>query len=229
MGRYLIAGLQVDMEPMGRMVQQAKPYAVEENGPAELQVVTNPQRLMELEPSLPNEEVAFYMGSGANFARKLLLFDGFQLHASAVLLEGKAYLFSAPSGTGKSTHTEKWCRLFGAEYLNDDKPALRRMENGWVAYGTPWSGKHDLSSPQSAPLGGIAFLQRGQENTIRPLAPAEAVPLLISQSMRHLNEMQMSLQLALLDRLLQEVPVWLLTCRNDDEAAQVSRRAMAYE
>lgn len=226
MKRYEIAGLQVDMDTFGRTLQQASAYQVEARGEADFTIRCDPELVLKSNPQLGSLDMAAYMGTGAYFARCLLRYDGFQLHSSAVLLDGKAYLFSAPSGTGKSTHTEKWLRLFGAQYLNDDKPALRRTQSGWVAYGTPWSGKHDLSTPESAPLGGIAFLERGQENRIHRLEPAEAVPLLISQSLRYLNANQMTVQLALLDKLLQEVPVWRLTCRNDDEAAILSHGEM---
>lgn len=227
MAQYQIAGLAVEMDAFGRTLRQAEPYAVTFSGPADIRVICDPDQLLEEHPQLGDTDAAYYLGSGTSFARQLLRHGGFQLHSSAVLLEGRAYLFSAPSGTGKSTHTEKWCRLFGAEYLNDDKPALRRTAAGWIAYGTPWSGKHDLSTPRSAPLGGIAFLRRGEENTIRRLEPAEGVELLISQSLRYLTAEQMGLQLELLDRLLREVPVWLLTCRNEDAAAELSRSRMA--
>jgi hypothetical protein len=143
-----------------------------------------------------------------------------------VILDGKAYLFSANSGTGKSTHTEKWCRLFGATYLNDDKPALRLVDDVWMAYGTPWSGKHDLSTPTGVPLGGIAFLRRGEENSIRPMTSAEAVPHLVHQSQWRMHRDLMEVQLTLLDRLMREIPVWELTCRNDDDAAILSHSVM---
>ena len=227
MAQYQIAGLAVEMEAFGRTLRQAAPYAEAFSGPADIRVTCDPQQLLDYRPELGDLDSAYYLGSGTSFAKQLLRHRGFQLHSSAVLLEGRAYLFSAPSGTGKSTHTEKWCRLFGAEYLNDDKPALRREAEGWIAYGTSWSGKHDLSMPRRAPLGGIAFLRRGEENAIRRLEPAEGVELLISQSLRYLTAEQMLLQLELLDRLLREVPVWLLTCRNDDEAAALSRSHMA--
>ena len=170
--------------------------------------------------------MARYMGTGAIFARKLLAFNGFQLHASAVVLDDKAYLFSAPSGVGKSTHTEKWCRLFGAEYLNDDKPVLRLMEDGWMAWGTPWSGKHDLSKPQGVKLAAIAWIQRGEENRIDRLVPEDAVPMIMSQCLHHLDAAQMDAQLGLLDSLLQQVPIWRLSCRNEDAAAQLSYKTM---
>ena len=227
MKRYVIAGLKVDMDVSGRTLRQAQPYASDAEGPADITVSCDIGRIMELNPQIPNEEVAQYLGTGAAFARELLAFQGSYLHASAVILDGKAYLFSAPSGTGKSTHTEKWCRLFGATYLNDDKPALRLVDGVWMAYGTPWSGKHDLSDPRGVPLGGIAFLRRGQENTICRLSAKEALPRFMSQSLWRVKQHeQMEKQLILTDSILRQVPIWELTCRNDDAAAVVAREAM---
>lgn len=227
MKRYVIAGLKVDMDVSGRTLRQAEPYASDVEGPADITLTCNLDRIMELNPQLPDEEMAEYLGMGAAFARELLAFNGSYLHASAVILDGKAYLFSAPSGTGKSTHTEKWCRLFGATYLNDDKPALRLVENVWMAYGTPWSGKHDLSDPRGVPLGGIAFLRRGRENSIRRLPAKEALPKFMSQSLWRISQhSQMENQLILADGILRQIPIWELICRNDDEAAMVARQAM---
>ena len=226
MHRYAIAGLQVEMDVSGRTFAQAQPYACPAEGPADLTIQCDPKKVLAANPEARTLEAAEYMGTGTEFAYKLLAFGGFQLHSSAVMLDGKAYLFSAPSGTGKSTHTEKWCRLFGARLLNDDKPALRLRDGAWTAYGTPWSGKHDLSIPTGVPLGAIAFLQRGQENSIRRMDPGEAVIHLISQAPRYLTAERMERQLSLLDQLLQQIPVYLLTCNLDDQAAFLSRDAM---
>ena len=227
MKRYEIAGLAVDMELSGRAELQAEAYRVPVNGPADITFTCDARRVLELNPYMETLENAAYLGSGALFARHLLRFQGTYLHASAVILDGKAYLFSANSGTGKSTHTEKWCRLFGARYLNDDKPALRLVDDVWMAYGTPWSGKHDLSTPTGVPLGGIAFLRRGEVNAIRPMTSAEAVPHLVHQSQWKMQREMMEVQLTLLDRLMREIPVWELTCRNDDDAAILSHSVMA--
>ncbi len=226
MKRYAIAGLQVDMDVSGRTLAQAKPYECKAEGPADMTVGCNAERVLAANPEVRTLDAAEYMGSGTNFAYQILAFGGFQLHSSAVMLDGKAYLFSAPSGTGKSTHTEKWCRLFGAQLLNDDKPVLRLEKGEWIAYGTPWSGKHDLSVPTGVPLGGIAFLQRGLENSIRRMEPGEAVIHLISQAPRYLTAERMEQQLKLLDQLLQTIPVFLLTCNKEDQSAWVSRDAM---
>ena len=226
MARYRIADLTVQMDVSGRTEQQAAPYLARQDSPADIVLTLDVARFLEKYPQLQDLDTAQYIGTGAVFAMEILRFEGFQFHASAVMLDGKAYLFSAPPGTGKSTHTEKWCRLFGAEIINDDKPVLRRINGDWMVYGTPWSGKHDLSSPVSVPLGGIAFLKRGEQNRIYRMSPAEAVPAMISQCVRFSQKGCMSRQLELIDMLLQEAPVWELTCRNDDEAANVSCEAM---
>ena len=224
--RYKIANLTVEMDAFGRTFEQAQPYAVSDDGPVDIQISCDIDKLMEANPHVEDPDMMHYIASGFMFSRKILDFDGYYLHSSAVVLDGKAYLFSAPSGTGKSTHTRKWCRLFGARYLNDDKPVLR-LENGiWMAYGTPWSGKDDLSSNEGVPLGGIAWLQRGEVNSIAPMAPAKALPQLMGQSNIRLTRDEVEKKLDLLGKLLQQVPVWELYCRNDDEAAYVSHDAM---
>lgn len=226
MALYRICDLIVDMALSGRAKTQAEPYLTQTDAPADITISFSHEQMLRKVPQMTDFSMAEYIGTGALFAVEVLRFEGFQLHASAVQLEGKAYLFSAPPGTGKSTHTEKWCRLFGAEIINDDKPVLRWVDNRWMVYGTPWSGKHDLSKPVGIPLGGIAFLERGEENTIRVMPSAEAVPAMIGQCLRLVHKGCMAKQLALIDKLLKETPVWLLTCRNDDEAAVVSCGAM---
>lgn len=226
MSRYRIADLSVEMEVSGRTLQQAKAYAVQEDGPADIVLKCDVPEIMTLNPDLTEWDVAEYMGTGAIFARELLSFNGSFLHSSAVVLDGKAYLFSAPSGTGKSTHTEKWCRLFGAHYLNDDKPALRLVDGVWMAYGTPWSGKYDLSANEGAPIGGVAVLRRGEENTITRMAAAQAMPWIMSQTTYRLGREDMDKQLVLMDLFLRQVPIWQLSCRNEDAAALLSHDAM---
>lgn len=229
MGKYAIADLTVEVELSGIYAERVIPYETDPDRPADITIRCDTKLILEQNPQLGSEDMARYMATGTLFSRKLLDFSGFQLHSSAVMLDGKAYLFSAPPGTGKSTHTAKWCRLFGATCINDDKPVLRYLDGKWYAYGTPWSGKENLSTPIRVELGGVAFLDRGEENTISRLEPGEAVGMLISQCPRFLNQTQMMKQLTLLDQLLRDVPVWLLHCRNDDEAALVSRAAMTGE
>ena len=214
------------MDATGRTAKQAEPYRVAAEGPADITITCDARRVLELNPHFETLEMAYYLGSGIHFTWGLLQHEGTYLHSSAILLDGKAYLFSADSGVGKSTHTEKWRRLFGAKYLNDDKPALR-LENGvWMAYGTPWSGKHELSSPEGAPIGGIAFVKRGDVNAIEPMPMHKAVTHIMPQTMWKLPKEKMEAQLRLMDDLLRNVPIWELTCQNNDEAAYLSHKVM---
>lgn len=226
MKKYKIADLIVAMNVSGRTLQQAQPYEIQEDLPADITIDLDIKQILQDCPQFETEELTEYMSTGTIFARRALHFDGYYIHSSAVVLDGKAYLFTAPSGTGKSTHTEKWIRLFGAHYLNDDKPILRYVNDNWMAYGTPWSGKHDLSTNEGVPVGGIVCLQRGAKNEIAPMSVVGALPFLMGQTLYHLRAENMDIKLALLDRLLKDVPVWDLKCLPDDEAAIMCRDAI---
>ena len=100
-------------------------------------------------------------------------------HCSAVAVDGKAYLFTAASGTGKSTHTRMWRQHFGgrAVMVNDDKPILRIKDDGIYVCGTPWCGKHGLQTNVEVPVQGICILRRGEENMIRKISAIDGYPL----------------------------------------------------
>ena len=225
--RYEIADLLVEMNCSGRTQAQAQPYAaVSDEREPHLRIHIDPRRVLERLPELETLDLAEYMATGDIFAAGLLAHGGVMLHASCICYRGQAVCFSAPPGVGKSTHSEKWVRLFGAQILNDDKPALRRVEEGWKAYGTPWSGKHDLSANRSAPLKGICFLFRGEQTQLELLTPAQALPLFMSQTVFRLSRENMERLLPLADRLLREVPVWKLVCTIEDESAYVVRKTL---
>lgn len=149
-------------------------------------------------------------------------------HGSAVALDGAGYVFTAPSGTGKSTHTRLWRRRFGARavMVNDDRPALKFEADGVLVCGTPWMGKDKLGQNISVPLKAVCVLERGAANAIRPLGPAEAYPLLLRQSYQAGTEGYQRRLLALLDELVARVGLYRLTCNMEPEAALVSWRAM---
>ena len=228
---YRIADLTVAMRPLERTRSQAEPYRCEAVASPDIVVETNWPELQKRQPHLSDEDCE-YLASGAVFYNKMLDFDGMMLHASAVVMDGRAYLFSAPSGTGKSTHTRLWMRVFGDRVmlLNDDKPALRRIDGQWYAYGTPWSGKHDLSVNMRAPIAGICVLRRGETNKIEPFSGFEAIHALMEQTSRIKNGSPESAKiLTHLDVLMREIPVWRLTCNMDPEAAILSHRVMSGE
>ena len=176
-----------------------------------------------------SEDDYVYMESGAWFYFELLKHNGLMLHASAVEMDGKAYLFSGNSGVGKSTHTNLWLAEFEgrAEILNDDKPALRFIDGKWYAYGTPWSGKHGINQNRRLPLAGICFLKQSKENKIRSLNNAEAITRLVKQTLRRFNRTEsLNLMLSHLDMLVRNVPVFELENRPEPEAARLSYETM---
>ena len=151
------------------------------------------------------------------------------LHASAVELDGRAYLFSGPCGMGKSTHTRLWQQTFGsaAQVFNDDKPALRCVDGKWYAYGTPWCGKDGININMKVPLAGICFLKQAPENRIRHLSPVEAVQKIISQTRRKFAQVEnLDLMLRHVEKLAFEIPVFELENRPESEAALLSYETM---
>ena len=155
----------------------------------------------------------------------LLERDVLLMHGSTVAVDGVAFLFTAPCGTGKSTHTRLWREVFGgrAVMVNDDKPFLRFMDGAVIACGTPWTGKHGLGSNVSAPLAGICILSRGTENRIRRADPEDVSEFLLQQ----LQPEGDSRTERLLRELLRRVPVWQMECNRELEAARIAYCAMS--
>ena len=223
---YKIANLTVAMDSFGRTVEQAKPYLTKAAKDADITIQSNWKALQAAQPHLSDEDCE-YLSTGGSFYRQLLDFDGMMLHSSAVVRDGKAFLFTAPCGTGKSTHTRLWLERFpDAFILNDDKPALR-LENGkFYAYGTPWSGKTAQNQNVRAELAGICVLRRGEENRIMNFNGRAALHAILEQTVRPREITRMGKLLELLDQLMQTVPVWKLECNMEPEAALVSYNAM---
>lgn len=231
MSYYRIAGLPVVMTPHYEpLLSRSVPYLAPETEPPVSCVDLDPERLRFLQNKYPyaSPDLLEYTGTGTRFYTLLLHFGGMMLHSSAVEMDGYAYLFSAPSGTGKSTHTALWLREFGdrASILNDDKPALRATKEGVFAYGTPWSGKTDLSVNKKVPVRGIAFLSRSETNRIRRMTSAEAIPLFLEQTARPADPGTYDLLFTVLERILKQVPVYALECNMEPEAARLSYQTM---
>ena len=179
--------------------------------------------------------------------------DTFLFHCSAVAVDGKAYLFTAPSGTGKSTHARLWREVFGdrAVMINDDKPLLKVVRcatescNGTpvegstcdsatntatvLVYGTPWDGKHRLSTNTVAPVAGICLLERGEENCVERIAKEEAFPRLLQQTYRPQSPVALMKTMELLDAVASNVPLYRLRCNMESEAAHVAFEGMNTE
>ena len=156
-------------------------------------------------------------------------YDTLLFHGSAVAMDGRAYLFTARSGTGKSTHTRLWREVFGgrAVMVNDDKPFLRITNQTVLACGSPWNGKHRLSANLQVPLAAICILERGAENRIGEIPPQDALFMLLQQSNRPLDAGKMPKYLELIDSLSQRLRFYRLQCNMDPQAAVAAYDAMA--
>lgn len=234
MPMYSIAGLTVFMEPRyEKTVRQSEQYRIDGLDASGADIIIGyPDRDMErwgmLAPDF-NDESKEYMGFGTAFYKKLLGFDGIMLHSSAVVYEGKAYLFSAKSGTGKSTHTQLWLKHFGedkAYILNDDKPAIRKIDGRYYACGTPFSGKNDISRNELIPLQAICVIKRGNCNRISRLDIDESLYSILNQTLRPAAEEAMAEVLDIVDGVVKEVPVYELYCNISKEAVEVAYEGM---
>ena len=224
-----IADLTVSVPTADGLADRCAPYRCGEEGTPDIFIHTDRYRAERYDPRIRQSTVA-YMESAYQFYRQLLGYDGFYLHASAVALDGKAYLFSGPSGMGKSTHTRLWQQVFGdrAIVFNDDKPALRYRNGQWYAYGTPWCGKDGINVNLSLPLAGICFLQQAGENRIRRLPTIQALTRFLTQTIyKALDEAEMGLLMAGADRLLREIPVFELENRPEPAAVRLAYGAMS--
>ena len=232
MQRYRIADLEVDMEPAYPLLKrQVQPYLREPMRPADMLLRITEQELDRRQRENPHldRQTCEYFFLGCDFYTRLLDYEGCMLHASAVEVDGRAYLFSGPCGVGKSTHTALWRDVFGkrAVMLNDDKPAIRQWDDGLWVYGTPFSGKSDLNTNRRARMGGICMLEQGADNHIRSVRSDEAIPLLLQQTLRPAQPARMAALLERLDAILKSVPVYHLTCTISEEAARLAYETMA--
>lgn len=159
-------------------------------------------------------------------AETLPLYDRMVFHGAAIEYEGRAYLFTAPSGTGKTTHIALWRRFLGekVQIINGDKPILRLSEEGFTVYGTPYAGKEGWQRNVSAPLAGICVLSQGKDNHIARLERGAFVTLL--QQTYKPRAREAMVRTTALVKALCRVPCYALSCDMSREAVMASFNAM---
>lgn len=241
-GKYLIAETIVEIDTRHgythRMCAQYRHAGEEE---AELKICPTPEEInaerevyirTQAEEGHPDayagDELIEFTVVHAHLAEHVLDKGIILMHGSVVAVDGQAYLFTAKSGTGKSTHTALWMRLFGerAEMVNGDKPFLKVCDGNVTAYGSPWNGKERLGSNISRPLKAICVLERDVRNHISPMDGALATPVLIQQTFRPDNVPGTIKSLSLVAEISRTVPVWQLGCNMEEEAALVAWQGM---
>lgn len=162
------------------------------------------------------------------YSQAIIPHGGISVHASSVILDGKAYLFMGKSGTGKSTHSALWIKSFqGCELMNDDNPTILINNDIVMASGTPWSGKTPCYKDVIAPVGGIVKLKQAKFNIFLTCDEFQAFINVLSgcsvirKSVTLQNDMHRTLA-----RVSELVTVGVMECLPDEEAANVCRNGI---
>lgn len=226
--RCKIAELIVDVPEAEGLALRCEHYACPDALEVDIVIHEDAYRWDNYHPGCPSRTVA-YMESAYQFYQTLVAYGGFYLHCSAVVWEGRAYLFSGDPGMGKSTHTRLWQSVFGsgARVINDDKPALRLIDGTWYAYGTPWCGKDGININEKAPVAGVCFLKQATHNAIRRLDSREALENILKQTLRKFDDLApLYAVMGHLDHFLKHIPVYELENLPVPEAARLSYETM---
>lgn len=177
------------------------------------------------EPRLPDaylESVVAYRA----IAERLPMYGAMVFHGAVVVLDGRAYAFTARSGVGKTTHLRLWLEAFGsrAYVLNGDKPVLLCKDGVVYVCATPWRGKENLGEGGMLPLCGIGFLHRSEKNEAYPIAAPDALTAFVKQVYMPENADALLQTMALCDTVLSSVPLLSMHCNMELEAALVTEQ-----
>ncbi|MBQ2717207.1 MAG: hypothetical protein IJF75_01235 [Clostridia bacterium] len=170
-------------------------------------------------------EITMILRDFSNFAikeRSAILF-----HSSAICVKNQAILFCAPSGTGKSTHSKLWIKNFSdVEYINDDKPFIRKKGDDYFVYGSPWRGKHNLGNNISAKIKAICFIERASENSIEEINALKAISGLVNQSVRVREENDIDKLLQVFREVITTTKIYKLRVNMKDDAPISARKVI---
>lgn len=159
-----------------------------------------------------------------------LRFGGLFLHSSHVRVGEKALLFSAPSGTGKSTQADLWAKYAGAEIINGDRSLLRKKDGVWHAYGCPMCGTSGIHKQGNEPIHAIVMLSQGTENSVRRLTPGEAFQRMYPEiTVPKWNRELVLRAMELLDDVMAHVPIYAFSCTKDESAVTALREAIGLQ
>lgn len=222
-----VLGLNILIKPIFKMLEErSRQYEVKHfEGSVDFAVevsIDEIRKYKEINPHLSEDEIEYILTS-IIFYKKIINYDAFLLHSSSISVKDFAYSFSAPSGGGKSTHTNLYLGNFKNSFIiNDDKPAYRYIDGEFYVYGTPWSGKNNISKNVCIPLKGLCFIKKAQENSIRLLSNNEALHSVLAQTIRFKDNNMQDKLLTLLDKFISKYNIYECSCDISKEAVQMS-------
>ena len=228
---YEIAEKVIRVESIHQMVHDLCRDYVTDRRDADIDVVMTEEDIMrEKEKSEYDFSDAYYeeLGVYRKICDVMPRYDTFLFHGSAIAVDGVAYIFTAKSGTGKSTHSKLWMDRLGdkAIMVNDDKPLIRVTDECTMVYGTPYNGKHRRGNNIHVPVKAICQLTRGETNEIKRISGGEIFPTLMVQAYRPADKEMYRKTLDLLAKMTKTVKFYRLACNMDPEAAVVSYNGM---
>ena len=157
----------------------------------------------------------------------LLRFHGLILHAYLVDVDGTGILFTGPSGIGKSTQAELWAREKHARILNGDRVILRRTDEGWRAYGSPYAGSSGYWRNESTTPKAVVILDQSRENQIKRPAPRQCFQSIWTGLILNTwNPQFVNQASSMAQRLMEELPIYWFGCTPDASAVETLSRAL---
>lgn len=148
--------------------------------------------------------------------------NGFIFHCSYIVYKDKAILFTAPSGTGKSTQADLWQKYRDAEIINGDRAAVRMVDGMIIADGIPFSGSSQYCENRSVEIAAIVYLAQSHQNSIRRLQGAEAFSRIwegVSVNAWYKGDIERVS--GVVQVIAKETPVYYLACKPDESAVIV--------
>ena len=220
----------------GTILQACRPYLTAPSREPDLIMEANEQDIAAGQTwHLQHEHTKIDKGE-AEFARapfsiypKLPVFGAFWLHSVLIEMNGEGYAITAPSGYGKSTQGQLWLKAYPqARIINGDNPIIRKEGNDFIAYGTPFCGKEGYQVNTGVPLMGLCYLKHGETNRIQRMDSALAFAQLLREYRSRFTPENQEKCMELLQQFAETVPVYVLTCNQNVEAAQVAYEGMKH-
>ena len=223
--KYKIADIIVEYTAKyDELRQLSEPFVYDGDRPADIKLSVSDEYLNSL---LSKSVEGTTIGAIEDFAvsgkfnRAAIKFGTMLVHSSALIYDGGAYLFSADSGVGKSTHTKLWLKAFGdkVHIMNDDKPVVKLYDDRAVAFGTPFDGGSGIALNEAYPLRAIIFVERGEQNSVRIPDSREIIQKLYFQTARMVDRETAEKMLVNMEKLISLTRFYVLTCNMDISAA----------
>lgn len=159
--------------------------------------------------------------------RRMIACDAMVLHCAYMRYKDEAILFSAPSGTGKTTQATLWEKHRGSRVINGDKALLQEMDGRWTARGWPVCGSSGVCHNEDTPIRAIVMLSQGKTDTIRRLSPFQAFTQIYSQiTINSWNRDAQQKAMDMIERLAAQVPVYHLNCTISEDAVRCLEGAL---